>query len=264
MKLVSVSISSSCSTGGLVERIRALLESRFSTSRAFMSASGRFGLEGHHDRDRGAFLEPARRATARCSSTLRVARRPVPSATVTRRHGPAAALRCPRCSTDLARSTRQLDFALAAGAEVAVIVAQLVQAPECQVERDAVQSALLAAKLVVKTLEVMRQLVDRNKPHDDRRALDAVKEAKRFLQGLRVRRVLLQAQQGVVQGGDMLVRLVEIKGHQLGDVKPRHHLLPNPTCPDAVHAAARFTCRTAHAVRWYSHGLILLSGSSMA
>ena len=40
---VSGSISSSCSTGGSVERIRALRGSRFSTSRAFMSASGRLG-----------------------------------------------------------------------------------------------------------------------------------------------------------------------------------------------------------------------------
>ena len=54
-------------------------------------------------------------------------------------------------------------------------------------------------------------MVDRLKPHDDRSALDAVKHPERFLQCLDVGRVLLKAQERIVERGDMLVGLVEIK-----------------------------------------------------
>jgi len=106
-----------------------------------------------------------------------------------------------------------------------VIVAQLVQAPESQVERDAVESSFLAAKLVIEALEVMRQLIDRHEPHDDGRALDAVEEPEGFLQGSGVSGALLKAQQRVVEPGNVLVGLVEIEGHQFGGIEARHRLL---------------------------------------
>ena len=73
---------------------------------------------------------------------------------------------------------------------------------------------------------MVRQLVDRLEPHDDRGALDAVEHPERFLQRLGVSRVLLQAHRRVVEAGDVLVGLVQIERHQLGQVEARHRLSP--------------------------------------
>src|SRR5262245_13494052 len=105
---------------------------------------------------------------------------------------------------------RKLDVTLAPRAEIPMIVSQLVQNPECQVQSASVEDSLLAAKLIEQAFEVVRQLADRHKPHHHRRALDAVEESKRFLKRFGILRFLLEAQEGIVQAGDLLVGLVEI------------------------------------------------------
>ena len=125
---------------------------------------------------------------------------------------------------DLSRQCREVDSALPFGAQVAMVVAQLVETAEGQVERRPVERSLLAPELVEEALEVMRQPIDRLEPHDDRSALDAVEHPERFLQRLGVGRVLLQPQQRVVERGDMLVGLIEVERQQLGQVEARHRV----------------------------------------
>ena len=62
---------------------------------------------------------------------------------------------------DLSDQAREIDVALSLGTQVAMIVAQLVEAAEGQVQSRPVERPLLAPELFEEALKVVRQLIDR-------------------------------------------------------------------------------------------------------
>ena len=96
-----------------------------------------------------------------------------------------------------------------------MVIAQFVEAAKRQVQYRPVEGSLLDPELIEQALEVMGQAIDRLEAHDHRGALDAVEHPERFRQSLDVGRILLQPQERVVEGGDVLVRLIEVEGQKL-------------------------------------------------
>ncbi len=173
----SGSTSSSRSAGGSVPRTLALEDRRFKTSRAFMSARGR------------------------SASKTTVSAMPLGST-----NSSASAAGCDGLARGRGRGRvqggldqrgqpREIDRALTLGAEVTMVIPQLVEAAKRQVQRRTVECPFLAPELFEQALHVVGQPVDRREPHDHGGALDAVEHPEGFLKRLRVGRVLLEPQE---------------------------------------------------------------------
>ncbi len=117
---------------------------------------------------------------------------------------------------------------MAVGAEVGVIIAEGVETAKAKIKEGSVEVTLTASNLVEKRFQMMRQLFDRAETHHRGRSLDAVNQPERLAQRLLVARLLFQFQQHLVEAGDLLVGLIEIKGHQVREIEPRRH---RPTSP---------------------------------
>ncbi len=111
-------------------------------------------------------------------------------------------------------------------AEVAVIVAEAVEAAEAEVEKRPVQGPLTAPELVEEGFQVVGQLLDLVEAHHGRRPLDGVDQPERLAQRLVVVGRLLEAEQRLVQRGDLLVGLVEVVGQHARQVESGHRRDP--------------------------------------
>ncbi len=121
---------------------------------------------------------------------------------------------CAQSLDDQGCERRQVDRALTSGAELAMVIAQLIKAAKGQVEQRPVQRPLPGSKLVEQAFEIVSQPIDRVEAHDYRRPLDAVKHPEGFRQCLGVGRVLLQPQERIVERGDLLIALIKVEGQQ--------------------------------------------------